>query len=150
MNFSTSIQINTDVSKVWAAITDIKNAQAMISGILDLQVLNEANDGEALVGLKWQETRKVFGKEETETMWITDAVENEFYRTRAESHGCIYISGMRVAQHGDGTLLTMEFHGEGVSFMAKVMDKLMGFMMKKPMLKLMDQDLMDIKGFVER
>lgn len=151
MNMTSSLLVNKSMDQVWSAITNIKNAQNMISGILELKVLKESESG--LVGLKWQETRKVFGKVETETMWITEVEKSEaaaFYKTRAESHGCIYISTMKVQQQGDETLLSMEFYGEGVSFFAKLMDKLMGFMMKGSMEKLMSQDLEDIKAFVEK
>lgn len=42
----------------------------MVSGIISLNILHQPEDG--LVGLKWEETRKMFGKEASETMWITD------------------------------------------------------------------------------
>lgn len=45
------------------------------------------NTASGLVGLKWRETRMLFGKEATAEKWITDAVENECYKTRAESDG---------------------------------------------------------------
>jgi hypothetical protein len=46
----------------------------VISSILKITILNKpAND---LVGLKWEETREMFGKEAMETIWITDSVDN--------------------------------------------------------------------------
>ena len=69
-----------------------------------------------LVGLKWTETRLMFGKQATETMWITDAEENDYYQTRAESHGSIYISRLEIKDSGDGTELTMSFEGNTSEF----------------------------------
>jgi len=44
-----------------------------------IEVLEKPDAG--FVGFKWKETRKMFGKEATEIMWITDSVENEYFST---------------------------------------------------------------------
>ena len=64
-----------------------------------------------LVGLKWRETRTMFGKSATEVMWITDVVENESYDVRAESHGMVYLSRLSISQEGDSHILSMDFGG---------------------------------------
>ena len=89
-----ALQVHVDIdapkNAVWHAISDIENAATNIDGIQKIEVLERPAAG--LVGLKWKETRKMFGKEATETMWITEAVENDYYQAHAESCGCHYIS----------------------------------------------------------
>ncbi len=147
MNMSVCIDINSSKSKVWQAITDIQHCQKMISSILAIEVLEQPNEG--IIGLKWQETRKMFGKEATEIMWITDAEENSYYKTRAESHGAVYISQLSLEEQAGVTRLTMSFTAQAQSLFAKIMSNLMGFMIQGSMKKALMQDLTDIKAFVE-
>lgn len=147
MQAKVSIEISKPKESVWAAITDIENCADMLSSILNIEVLEQPP--QSLIGLKWQETRKMFGKEATETMWITEAVENEYYCTRAESHGAIYISKLSLVQTGESTLLTMSFTGQAQTFIAKVMSAIMSPMIKNSMNKELQKDLNDIKKHVE-
>src|SRR3954467_11861400 len=84
------VTINGSKAAIWAAITNIENASETISGIEAIEVLEKPANG--LVGLKWRETRMLFGKSATAEKWITDAAENEFYKTRAESDGFVFLS----------------------------------------------------------
>lgn len=147
MKTSVSVEINASTEKVWKAITDFEHCPSFISAIESLEILHKPDD--TLVGFKWKETRTMFGKEATETMWITDYTENEFYQTRAESHGSVYTSKMAVEPMGENSKLTMSFSGEAVSFFAKIMSALMSSMIKKSMDKALQQDLDDIKTYVE-
>lgn len=147
MKLSVSIQINATPQEVWKVITDFENCQNVITNILGIEVLEKPQN--TLIGFKWKETRIVFGKEASEIMWITDAKENEFYKTRAESHGAIYISKLTLKQVGDMTELTMSFSGQAQTFIAKIMSKLMAPMMKKSLQKEMMKDLEDIKNHIE-
>lgn len=145
---SVDVLIKAPKEKVWAAITNISQAEQMISGILKVEVLEQPEEG--LVGLKWQETREMFGKEATEIMWITKAVENEYYATRAESHGSIYKSKLMLTEAMDQTRLTMEFDAKAQTLVAKVMSFLMAPMIQGSIKKLLQQDLEDIKNFCEQ
>lgn len=144
------VQVSIDAPKeaVWKVITDIENAQNNIIGIEKVEVLEKPADG--LVGLKWTETRTLFGKTAKETMWITDARENESYRTRAQSHGSVYVTKMAVADHKGGTQLAMTFEGTPQTFGAKLMSATMGFLFKNATKKALMQDLLDIKAVVEK
>ena len=85
MKINVDIVINGSNEKVWEVIADIEHSPEVISGIEQVEVLEKPADG--LVGLKWKETRTMFGKTATEVMWITDVEEGTSYSTRAESHG---------------------------------------------------------------
>ena len=148
MQCSTSIEISKPKADVWKAVTDIPNAVGMISGILSVEVLENPEAG--LVGFKWKETRKMFGKEATEIMWITDAADNEYYCTRAESHGSVYKTRLSLNDDDGNTRLTMAFTGEPQTMGAKILSFVMGGFMKGSMEKELRKDLTDIKNFVEQ
>ena len=97
------VTINGSKAATWAAITNIANAAEIISGIEHIEVLEKPANG--LVGLKWRETRKLFGKSATAEKWITDAAENEFYKTRAESDGFIFLSTITISESSGGITL---------------------------------------------
>lgn len=146
------IFVDTNIEKprevVWSAITDIENFSEMISGIIKLRVLDKPEHG--IVGLRWEETRRMFGKEASETMWITDAVEYEYYHTRAESHGSVYTTKIALAEAENKTRMSMEFSAEAQSFVINTVSACMGVFVKGSMTKLIRKDLEDIKRFVER
>ena len=148
MNMIVEKEINSPIQKVWSAICDIEHNDKMISGIIKINVLNQPEDG--IVGLKWEETRKMFGKEALETMWITESKSESYYYTRAENHGAIYTTKMSVRESGDKTILGMEFSATSNSKFGRFMSSVMGFLMKRSMTKMLDADLEDIKAFVEK
>lgn len=91
----------------------------------------------------------MFGQTATEVMWITDAKVNEFYQTRAENHGAIYISKLKIEENGKGNCLWMGFEGEPQGAFAKIMAFVTGFMFKNATQKALQADLEDIKAVVE-
>ena len=147
MKVEAQTTINAPKAAVWNIITDWENAADRISGIEKIEILEKPENG--LVGLKWRETRTMFGKTAVETMWITDEVEGQSYQTRAESHGSIYISHLGITGEDGNCTLTMGFDGTPVTFVSKLMLGLMGWMFKSATLKAIQQDLDDIKAAAE-
>lgn len=147
MKVSTQIKINSTKEKVWAMITDIENSASFISGITNVEIINPAGDD--LVGLKWKETRKMFGKEADEIMWVTHSQKHNYYQTRAENHGAIYVSRLEITEENDGVTLEMSFEGQGSTLMVKIMSGIFGAFMKKSMRKALVVDLEDIKKACE-
>lgn len=148
MKCEVSEQINAPVADVWAAITDFERCGEWITSITNIEVLDRPDNG--LVGFKWKETRVIFGKEATETMWITDVEEGRSYKTRAESHGSIYVSWLSIEGDDGNVTLRMGFDGQPQSLGAKLMTVAMGWMMKGAMAKEMGKDLREIKAHVEK
>ncbi|MEM7572525.1 MAG: SRPBCC family protein [Bacteroidota bacterium] len=142
-----SIPINASKETIWKTITDWENAAERISGINSIEILNKPASG--IVGLKWKETRTMFGREAIETMWVTEAQENDYYRVGAESHGSKYDTRMSIEERNGENHLVMSFSAQPISAGAKVMSFLMGRMMKGAVRKAFDQDLADIKAAVE-
>jgi len=143
------VTIDAPLANVWKRVTDIGNSAAMIRGIDKVQILSMPASG--LVGLKWKETRTLFGKTAEETMTVTGCVENEHYTAEARSHGSVYTSRISVRDAGDGrTVLSMEFRAVPLSVSAKVLWCTMGFLFSGATKKALLEDLRDIKRFVEQ
>jgi uncharacterized membrane protein len=144
------VQITIEGSKedVWHVITDIENSPNMIEGIEKVEILEKPTNG--LVGLKWRETRTLFGRTATEIMWITDEKENESYKTRAESNGAVYITDLVLAEQSDKTQLTMAFDIMPQTFSSKLMSAITGRFFRNATEKALMQDLIDIKSAVEQ
>lgn len=147
MRMSVDVLVRAPRKVVWDVVADIPNAASTVKGIEKVEVLERPASG--LVGLKWRETRKMFGKEATEVMWITSASEPSHYDTRAESHGAVYTTRIALEDAPGGTRLSMEFGAAPQTFGAKVMGALFGVLMKGSMRKAIQKDLDDIKAAAE-
>ena len=147
MKVEAKVCIDGTKEQIWQVITDIENSVNTIQAIEHIAVLERPVEG--LVGLKWRETRTMFGQTATEVMWITDAKENEFYQTRAENHGAVYISKLMIEENGNGNCLRMGFEGEPQGAFAKIMAFVTGFIFKSSTQKALQADLEDIKSVVE-
>ena len=147
MQVSVSVDIDKNKTKVWQAITDIEHSAGRISGIDDIEVLDRPDDG--LVGLKWRETRTMMGKEATEVMWITKAQQDDHYEVAANSNGTAYLSRLLLTPSGEGTQLTMTFTGKPQTVLAKLMSAILMPFFKGSIVKMLQQDLNDIKAYVE-
>jgi hypothetical protein len=142
------VTIHGSKAAVWTAMTDIEHASETMSGIENIEVVEKPATG--LVGLRWRETRILFGKPATVEKWITDSSENEFYKTRAESDGYIFLSTMSLSEGNGGVTLTSSHDSQPQSLVGKVLSNPMMFLFKGVMKKYLLQDLNDIKSAVER
>jgi hypothetical protein len=142
------VTINGSKAATWAAIADIEHASETISGIEKIEVLEKPANG--LVGLKWRETRMLFGKPATAEKWITDAAENEFYKTRAEDNGFVFLSTLSISESSGGITLTSSHESNPQSIVARLMSIPMTIFFKGVAKKALLQDLNDIKSAVER
>lgn len=147
MNVEAKVTINATRTAVWNAITNIENAAQFISGIEKIEIVEKPANG--IVGLKWRETRMYFGKPATVEIWITDAVENEFYKTRAERDGYLFLSTMSISESSGGIILTTSHDYKAQSIAARLKSLPM-FLFKGMMKKIFLKDLNDIKSEVER
>ena len=141
------VTINGSRAAVWAAMSNVESAAEIIHGIMKIEVLEKPADG--LVGLRWRETRMLFGKPAAVEKWITDAAENEFYKTRAEDSGFVFLTTMRIAESHDGVTLvsTHETQPQGIGARLKSLPM---FLFKGVIRKAILQDLNDIKAAVEK
>jgi hypothetical protein len=141
------ITINGSKAAIWAAIINIENASETISGIKTIEVLERPANG--LVGLKWRETRMLFGKAATVEKWITDAAENEFFKTRAEDGGFIFWTTKSISESSGGMTLTEAHESKPQTIVARLSLPML-FLFKGAVKKALLQDLIDIKAAVEQ
>jgi len=145
------VAINGTRALIWAAITDIENAAKSITGIEKIEIVDKPANG--LVGLRWRETRMLFGKPATVEKWITDAAENEFYKTQAEDGGFVFLTTKRISQNGtqnsDGMTLAESHESRPQTIKAKLSVPML-FLFKGVIRKALLQDLKDIKAAVEQ
>ncbi|MFL5327862.1 MAG: SRPBCC family protein [Gemmataceae bacterium] len=141
------VTIHGTKAATWAAITDIENSAEFISGIQKIEIVKKPANG--LVGLRWRETRLLFGKPTAVEKWITDAVENEFYRTRAEDGGFAFLTTKSISEGAGGITLTEAHESKPQTFVAKLQIPML-FLFKRVVKKYLLQDLNDIKAAVEK
>lgn len=141
--------INASKAAVWSAITDIEGAAKFIRGIEKIEVVEKPANG--LVGLRWRETRILFGKPATVEKWITEAADNVFYKTRAEDGGFVFLTTMRISESGGGSVALISSHdSQPQTLVARVMSIPMVLFFKGVLKKAILQDLSDIKSAVEQ
>ena len=146
MIVESQVTIKGSRGAVWAAIANIEKAPDIISGIENIEVLEKPAHG--LVGLRWRETRMYFGKPAAVEKWITDAAENEFYKTRAESDGFVFLTTMTLSEGSGGVTLTSS-HDSMPQGIAAQLKSLPMILFKGVIKKALRQDLNDIKSAVE-
>ena len=142
------VTINGSRAAIWAAITDIENAAKIMSGIEKIEILEKPSNG--LVGLKWRETRMLFGEPAAVEKWITDAAENEFYTTRAQDRGVVFLTTLSISESSAGITLTSSHDSKPQGIIARLQSIPMGLLFKGVAKKALLQDLNDIKSAVER
>ncbi len=142
------VTVNGTRAATWAAMTDVENAATMLSGVEKIEIVEKPANG--LVGLRWRETRMLFGKPATAEKWITEAVNEEFYKTRSESDGFVFLSTTSISEGDGGIRLTTSHASVPQTFVARVQAIMMGVLFKGVIRKALLQDLNDIKARVER
>ncbi len=144
---SVSVDIAAPQQAVWECITDIERAHERIPAIRRIEILSPQRHG---LGLRWRETRIMFGKEATEVMEITQWQPPHEYVTSAQSHGSDYRCTLRVEPTAEGSTLSFHFTATPLTLMAKVMGTLMGPLMRGAIATALQGDLNAIKAACER
>lgn len=142
------VTVHGSRAATWAAMTDVENAASMLRGVEQIEIVERPAQG--LVGLRWRETRMLFGKPATAEKWITEAVEQEYYKTRAESDGFVFLSTTSISEGGRGVTLTTSHASVPQTFMTRLQAIMMGLLFRGVIRKALLQDLHDIKAHVER
>lgn len=148
MNIVRSIDIVASPRAAWSIVANIRGSAEVVEGIDSIEVLEEAS-GPGLNGFKWKETRTLMGRESTEIMWIVDSSQPHFYESRAESHGSVYQSRVELQEIDGGVRLVMNFSGEATTLMARILWFFTGWIARRSLIKVIDQDLRDMKRAVE-
>ena len=140
--------VRAPADRVWEVITDISHADQTLSGVTKVEPLTEGPYG---VGTTWRETRRMFGREDTQQMQVTLAQEPTRTVIEADSSGVHYVTDFTLTPTGDATRLTMSFVAvqARTNPMMKALWTLFGTLGAKATEKMMSKDLHDIASRAE-
>ncbi len=141
----TRTAINAPPNVVFAALSDFQTAPQRVTGITRVEMLTTGPVGK---GTRFRETRRMFGKEASETMTVVQWDPPREYALEAASCGCHYHSTIACTPDGSGTSVSMTFVARPLTFMAKLFWPL-GRLMIGSCRKMIEKDLTDIKNSIE-
>ncbi len=147
MTVEAQVTINGTLEAVWAVMANIEKAAEILSGVEKIEIVERPASG--IRGLKWRETRLLFGKSVTVEKVVIAGAENEFFSTESKEGGFLFSTTNLIREKGDGILLLSRHTTIPQGFTAMLKSLPMVFfkcMIKKAML----QDLNAIKKAVER
>lgn len=140
------VTINGSREAVWKAITDIENAATIVRGIERIEIVERPSSG--IVGLRWLETRILFGNPATVEKRITDAIENVSYKTEAHDGGFVFVTEAVISENNGEIVLSSSHDSRPQGFLSKL--KAMPMIFFKGMItKAILEDLNDFKMAVE-
>lgn len=143
MRFRVSVPIEATKEEIWRVMTDIEHENQTLHNVNDVEILEKPN--ESLNGLKWKETRILFGREEAEEISVTEFRENSFYKTHSESHGMTHDATYAIEPEGDHNLLMVDYISKPQRFSTRLTNLLFGSLMKTTTRQELLDDLEDIK-----
>jgi uncharacterized membrane protein len=141
-------RIAAPADRVWDALTDIEGSPRVISGIERVEVLSEAPFG---VGTRWLETRRIFGKEATEELWVTASEAPKRYVVESDSRGVHYTSEFTLTpEQDDATTVRLTFDSEtDKKSLSGTMGKFLGSLGSKAVANALAKDLEEVSAAVE-
>lgn len=146
MKITTEITIKAPTENVFSVFTDLDHATERIKGIESIEVLE--GPAQMKVGTKWKEKRTMFGKEATETMWVTALNPSKSYVVEANSHGMKYRSEYTFTSTEGETHVKLTFEGLPQTLKARVLNIIFSFMAGTTQ-KMLQQDMEDLKKICE-
>ncbi len=147
MEVSGMVTVTATRAAAWAVATDVEGWARIIRGVQRIEVV--ARPASGLTGLRWRETRLLFGDAATVEKWVTRAVEPDLYETRAEQDGFVFTTTLRLAEQGGGVVLTSTHRTEAVTLGARLKALPMVFF-RGVIRKAILEELHDLKAAIER
>lgn len=127
---------------VWAVLTDLDGACDTLQNVTRIEVVE--GDGYS-VGSRWRETRKLFGKEETQELYVT-AVEPPRRTTVEADSGVHYTTEFTLEPTAEGTDLRVTFgaHHPDPNLLQRLTFAVFGHVGARLTTRMLCQDLADI------
>lgn len=139
--------IGAPIEKVWALATDIERWPELIGGIEGVELLTDASFGE---GIRWRETRRMFGRAATEEMWVAEIDPGRSYTVETENHGVRYVSTFTFTAAGDGrTEGVVTFGAQPRTNVARVLGTITSAVAARGVAKTLEADLQDLATAAE-
>lgn len=129
-------------------VTDLEAAERRLNGVTKIEILT---DGEYAVGTTWRETRQMMGRSETMTLVVSDVEAPRRTCVSAQQGGIDYLTCFELAEHPQGTQLTVTFSGQQSNprLVHRVLWTIFGRLGLSVTRKALEQDLSDIAAAAE-
>lgn len=140
--------VHAPAEAVWSALTDLAAAPDILRGVSRVEVL-EGPDYE--VGTRWRETRRIFGKEESQTMEVASCDRPRGTTVVSRSAGLEYRKVYGLEPTEAGTLLTVCFGAShpDPTLLRRLTATLFGHVGAAVTTRLLHQDLADVAARAE-
>ncbi len=135
--------IKAPVEVVFKTVSDINQFSKAIPHIVKVEFLSDTKSG---LGTRFRETRLMKGKEATTELEVKEFVENDRIRMVADSHGTVWDSMFVVKPDNGQTLLTMTMEAKTDKLIPKIINFMIGGMVKKAV----EHDMDAVKAFCEK
>ncbi len=145
-NITVKKQIKASPQRVFETLTDFSRLTDVVSAIKSVELLT---DGPLGMGTRYRETRVMFGREASEEMEITEFNPPTSFVLEADNHGAHYRTVRTVESAGEESIVTVTFGATATNFFARIMVTLMAPLMKKSLVRCLQQDLAEIKQHLE-
>jgi hypothetical protein len=143
-NFQLTKRITAPVDVVFDVASDLGRAAETFRAIEKIEVLTPGPVG---VATRWRETRRMMGREATETIEFTAFDRPRSYTAGCESCGVYLETAFRFEPANGvtpGTNVTVEIRWKARSLFAKLLSPLTGLLFGKMMRGCIEQDLADL------
>jgi carbon monoxide dehydrogenase subunit G len=140
--------VHASAQEVWQVLTDLEGAPETLRGVSKVEVLEGSTYD---VGTRWAETRRMLGKEETQTMEVTGCDPPHRTVVEARSAGVLYRTTFSLEPAEDGTELTVCFGAShpDPTLLQRVTVAVFGRVGEALTSRLLAQDLEDIAARAE-
>jgi uncharacterized protein YndB with AHSA1/START domain len=141
-------RIAAPAEEVWQTLTDLESAPEVLTGVERIEVITP---GPFTEGTRWRETRRMFGRQATEEMYVTAAEEPDRLVVESDAQGAHYVSEFTLTPEpeDEGTVVRMAFSATPPGGVSGVLMKLFGGLGAKTVTKAIEKDLADIAAHVE-
>lgn len=143
--FKITKDVKAGLDDVFELFSDIPKTAERVRGIERVEVLTQ---GPVRAGTRWRETRIIFKREATEELEISSLEPNKSYTVQGESCGIQHRTEFRFIPQGEITRVEVEFTSRPLSLLAKLTSPF-GWLMMGAAKRCVDQDLEDLKAFIE-
>ncbi len=135
-------EIDAPVETVFTTVADIREFSKAIPHILRVEFLSDRKSGK---GTKFRETREINGKEISNILEVTEYKKPEYIRIISDSQGTIWDTKFVVTESNSHTLLTMTMDARANTWIAKIMNPMLKYFIKKEIQK----DIKAVKAYCE-
>jgi uncharacterized protein YndB with AHSA1/START domain len=140
--------VHASPEAVWQVLTDLEGATQTLRAVTGIEVV--AGEGYA-VGTRWVETRRLLGREESQTMEVTAVDRPRRTVVESRSHGVLYRTVFSLQPVEEGTRLEMCFGAShpDPTLLFRVTSAVFGRVGMALTRKMLEQDLADIAARAE-